>query len=107
MKRGDLLPILTGQALNKRTGEPINLASAPFPRFLMRAKDGTPAIISATVGATVTNATQGALAYVWQSGNTATVGQFEGEFEVTFPGTTPQTVPGRGYIPITIELDIG
>jgi hypothetical protein len=106
IKRGDRFPALERQAIARRTGEPVDLASAPFPRFLMRASGAATAILSATVGATVLNASQGILAYIPQAGDTATAGVYQGEFQVLFPAGF-QTFPTSGYIPITIELDIG
>ena len=106
IKQGDRLPILSGQALGP-VGDPIDVASAPYPRFLMRATGLPSPIISATAGATITNASQGQIAYLWAAGETATVGLFEGEFELTFPGPKTQTVPGGGYIPINVKDDIG
>ena len=106
IKEGDLLPELTGNAVSKVTGDPLDLAGAGV-RFLMRASGAASPLISATAAAPIVNASQGELAYVWQAGDTATRGFYEGEFELIFPSTKPQTVPGRGYIGIVIDEDIG
>jgi hypothetical protein len=111
IKRNDRLPLLTGRAVNVLTGEPLdNIASAPFPRFMMRASGAASPIIAATVGATIINASLARVGFVWQTGQTAAtngVQAYEGEFEFTFPDGRLQTAPSKGYIPISIELDIG
>ena len=47
------------------------------------------------------------LAHVWASGQTATAGYFEGEFEVRDTDGRAQTFPGRGRAGIVVDVDLG
>ena len=107
MKRGDLLPVLSGHARDPETGDPVDLTGASL-RFLMRARGAAQLAINATIGATIINATQGQIAYVWQASETNVVSLYEAEFEAKFPGASkPLSIPNRGYIPVRIDPDLG
>lgn len=51
----------------------------------------------------VTNATQGAVKFVWSAADTATPGFYLGEFVATFTGGAKQSFPTSGYIPVIIN----
>jgi hypothetical protein len=63
---------------------------------------------SATVdsSASVTSADNAEVTYAWIASDTATVGSYEGEFEVTYSTGGIQTFPNNGYIEIEIVDDI-
>lgn len=113
IKQHDRLPVLAA-ALEKSggttDGDPIDLsASGPLGvpsvvRFLMRASGAANSLVAQT--ATVTAATLGEVEYHWQSGETATSGYYEGEFEILWSASRLQTVPNQGYIPITVVDDV-
>lgn len=42
----------------------------------------------------------------WQTGDTATIGEYEGEFEVTYENGKKETFPNKGFIAIQIGQDI-
>lgn len=102
IKRGDTGPDLQRQLLDE-SGNPLNLSSATV-RFNMQLKGGAVAISRAA--ATIVNASTGIVKYSWQAGDTDTAGSYEGEFEITYPDSSVETVPNYGMIEITITADI-
>ena len=44
--------------------------------------------------------------YIWDAADTATVGSYQAEFEVTFAGGAVETFPNNGYIRVEITDDI-
>lgn len=45
--------------------------------------------------------------YDWRIGDTSTLGTFQAEFQVVYPGGKQQTVPSHDYFYITIEPRLG
>lgn len=72
-------------------------------RFHMRAVGGAVVIDEA---ATVVDAGGGVVGYTFDASETATVGLYEAEFEVTYADNSVETFPNVGYIDITIVDDI-
>lgn len=72
--------------------------------FKMRKSGSTTATVNSA--AVVTNASKGEVTYTWSASDTATVGSYEGEFEVTYSGGGVQTFPNNQYINIEITDDI-
>ena len=62
----------------------------------------TPAVNRAAV---IVNAPSGAVRYDWVVGDTATPGEYAGEFKIVL-GTQITTYPSSGYIPISINEDL-
>jgi hypothetical protein len=110
LKIHDRRPILSGQAVREDDGEPLDLgqgtALASSVHFYMRASGAATPLISNP--GTIMNASLGRLGYFWLSGETATAGAFEGEFELRLAAgaSITLTVPNHGYIPITIGSQI-
>jgi len=52
--------------------------------------------------ATVVDASNGSVKYVWTTSDTDTPGEYRGEFYVDFDGTEKITFPNNGYISIMI-----
>jgi hypothetical protein len=104
IKRGDTSPGLEVQFRIGVDGPPVNLNFATV-RFLMRPAKGGAAVVSAP--AIVADATNGIVRYLWAPGDTATPGQFLGEFEVTYADRTVETFPNSGYLRLRIMADIG
>lgn len=103
IKQGDHLPtirrVLTG-------GDEVqDLTDAASIRFLMRAKGSTVLAINQT--AVFVDRAAGLAEYPWAPDDTATVGVYEAEFEVTWPGAKVETFPGDGYISLRIWDDLG
>lgn len=47
------------------------------------------------------------LRYDWELADTADIGCFDAEFEVTYSDGSVETFPNKGYITVKIEEDIG
>ncbi len=98
IKKGDTAPPLR-VFLRQRDNTAIPLPSGTVVKFHMN--DG--AIADGAV--TILDAVLGKVEYVWQSGDTATAGTFDSEFEITYVGGSIQTVPSKGYIEIQVSDD--
>lgn len=124
IKRGDLLPIISGAPENQNGEIAIpTKAAVATAQFFMRPSGIATALIhsQATLTDTIAlglttdpNASQIRLAYVWQGTDTASLpfygpsqGFYQGEFEVRFQSGKPQSFPKRGFVPIVIDVDIG
>ena len=111
MKKGDTGPSLLKQCQDE-DGAGLDLTGATAT-FSMRAGssliiDHRPAVIfvgQLPNGLVVTQA-DGWIEYVWQSGDTNTVGVYESEFKITFSDGTIETVPNEGFEQITINENI-
>lgn len=103
IKQHDLRPPLT-RILRDEDGDPINLTGAEAVRFLMAASGSPQALIATTCS--VLSATGGEVEYGWGQGQTATVGYYQGEFEIRWAASTPQTVPNVGFVDIVIGRGI-
>lgn len=101
MKQNDTHPKMLA-SLKDGDGDPIDLTNASV-RFHMRTLSGT-TVVNA-VAAIVTAAT-GLVRYDWQAADTANVGTYQAEFEVTYPDNTVETFPNSGYIRVQITDDI-
>ena len=98
MKRNDTSPFLraTLASANSLVGATVV--------FNMQDQSGT--VIVNRASAVILDATAKVIEYRWSAGDTATAGQFTGEFEVTYTDGKVETFPNEGFIPITIERDI-
>ena len=116
MKRGDLRPYLFA-VLEKPTvpvPDPANpahwapldeIALATVINFVMRRKGENEVVQKAPC--TILVAAEGTIEYQWQPGDTDDAGEFEYEFEITWPNAEPQTIPRDSYFDLTIVPDIG
>ncbi len=106
MKRGDTLPVLT-RTLKYSDGTAVNLTGATV-LFQARAKS-VPGVTAGTVvisaACSVTNATTGAVSYAWQEDDTMSAGEYEAEFQATFPSGV-LSVPTLGFLRMTIGEDV-
>lgn len=99
IKAGDTLPVLT-DTLTYSNGSSANLTGASV-NFVMRASTSTSPLIDTP--ATITNPSTGAVSFTFSATQSATPGNYMGEWKVTFSGGTTQTWPTDGYIAIWIE----
>jgi hypothetical protein len=97
IKRRDTSPAL----LYRISPAPSSLAGASII-FNLKNASGTVVINRAAAD----NTDSDILRYQWQAGDTDTVGQFQGEFEITYADGTVGTWPNRGFIPVVIYDDI-
>ena len=95
-------------ALRDDIGEPgeapIDLTTATDVVFNMRIEGGAVTISRAAV--TVSDAANGEVTYEWDPADTDTVGTYEAEVEIEWPGGGVETVPNDGYFEIKVTDDI-
>lgn len=101
IKQNDTQPALRAQ-LKDGDDYPIVLTGASV-RFHMRTLTGTVVVDEA---ATIITPANGIVQYNWQAADTATVGSYQAEFEVTYNDGSIETFPNSGYIRIQITDDI-
>lgn len=102
IKQNDTLPVITATLFDVN-GSIVNLDGATVS-FKMRQAGSTTAKVNAS--AAVADAAKGKVTYSWSASDTDTVGEFEGEFQVTYSGGGIQTFPNNKYIEIEITDDI-
>ena len=103
IKQNDTVPSLRAD-LRDGDNAAIDLTGASV-KFIMRAIGGNTAVINAS--ASIVSEAGGTVQYNWQVGDTATIGSYQAEFEVTYSGGTVETFPNDGYIRIEILDDLG
>ncbi len=99
IKRGDTLPAIRF-ALEPAT----TVLTGASVRFLMRVRGG--AQVTEGVAQIVTATGTPTVQYDWTAEDTAEAGQFEAEFEVTYPDGAVETFPNAGFIPVRISEDV-
>ena len=102
IKENDTVPSIRA-TLQNGSGTAVDLVNATV-RFHMRAIGSTTATIDAS--ASIISEAGGVVQYNWQAGDTADVGSYQAEFEVTYPDSTVETFPSSGYIRVEITDDI-
>jgi len=102
IKQNDTRPIISATLIDG-DGSSVNLDGATVA-FKMRKVGATASTVDAA--ATIADATKGKVTYTWVAADTATVGEYEGEFQVTYAGGGIQTFPNNKYIEIEITDDI-
>lgn len=106
MKQDDRYPVLRVTLLDG-SGNPVDLTVAASAKFIMSSRSAGVVIDAAMTILDQTNsANLGIVQYAWQSGDTANVGSYNGEVEVTWPGSLDQTFPANGYFKIIIEASL-
>lgn len=103
VKRGDLLPEIQGTCLDDNG--PVDLTNASSVRFLMGVAGSSTNKVAAA--AAFVDRPNGIVKYTWTGTDTDTVAEYDGEFEVTWPGTKPETFPNRGFIKVSVYQDRG
>ena len=99
IKRGDTSPAI------RFALEPVaTILTGATVRFKMRMRGGAQVSDAAAqiVMATGTPTVQ----YDWMPADTAEAGQFEAEFEVTYPDGAIETFPNAGFIPVRVSEDV-
>lgn len=103
IKAHDLLPSIQA-VLKNPDGSPLDLTAATGIKFIMRATTG--GTIKVTAAAVKADAVNGVVRYDWSGTDTATIGAYQGEWEITWPGGKKQTVPTLTYHSIEILADL-
>lgn len=101
IKRNDTSPSLLA-VLKDADDVAVDLTGATI-RFHMIDKDDTVIVDDAAV---VAGAATGEARYDWSAADTATVGGFRAEFEVTHSDSSIETFPNNGYINVVVHADL-
>ena len=101
IKQGDTLPLLEAQIL-KADGSALVLTGASVSFRMWRLNSRPAGSYFVDAAATIVDAATGRVRYSWQTGDTATVGQYAAEFVVVFPDLRQQTVPTEGYLAVSV-----
>ncbi len=102
IKRGDTLPFIEA-TLRSESGAPVNLTAASV-LFKMK-KPGSNAVLISRA-CTITDAANGVVRFIWQAGDTDTIGNYSAEFEATFFDGSVETFPNDGYVTVRVVGDI-
>lgn len=86
-------------------GTVIDLTNAVSVKFIMKADTGGTVVVNAAAVIDVPK-TNGQVHYDWISADTAVVGTYRAEWEITWPGPKKQTVPTATYHTIEILADL-
>jgi hypothetical protein len=103
IKRHDLLPVVQGTCSD--ANGPVDLTNATSVVFNLTLVGGsTPKVNRAT--AAFVDKPNGVVSYSWAGTDTDTSGSYNGEFEVGWPSSKPETFPNRGYINVVVYDDL-
>lgn len=83
---------------------PFDLTSVTSAKFIMKTATGNTVRVNSP--AVIVDAPGGVLRYDWVSGDTSVPGSYTAEFELTFSGGKPQTVPTKSYITVDVLADL-
>lgn len=105
MKKDDTRPKLIRRLKQTVDGVQANLAltNASAVKFIMKYQND----ITVTGAASISDAANGEVTYVWATGDTATVAQYNAEYEIKWNDGGYETVPNDGYFSIEIVADLG
>lgn len=102
VKQNDTSPTMLA-TLQDASGDAVNITGASV-RFHMRPIGSSQ--IKVDAAAVIVTALDGIVRYDWQASDTAVIGSYEAEFEVTFSDASIETFPNDGYIRVKIVSDI-
>jgi len=102
IKQGDTYPPLKA-LLQMDNGEGIKILGATVNLIIVDENDVE--LLNKSV--TIIDGTTGEVEYKWLPSDTATVGEFRGEFEITWTDGSIVTVPNDSYFIINIVKELG
>jgi len=102
IKQNDTSPIMQA-TLQDADGNAVDLTGSSV-RFHMRPLGST--TITVDEAASIITPLSGIVRYVWDAADTATIGSYQAEFEVTYADASVETFPNNGYIRVEIIDDI-
>lgn len=101
LKVGDRLPELQAQLINKKTRKPVADITTATVTARIKLK-GTSTWVTITA-VTVVDGPKAIVNIAWEAGNTATAGDYDLEFKITFPDTRVMSVPNEGCLLLRIS----
>lgn len=102
IKQNDTSPALLA-TLQDADGNAVNVTGGSI-RFHMRQIGSTAVVVDAA--AVIVTGIDGIVRYDWQAADTATIGSYQAEFEVTYNDASIETFPNDGYIRVQIIDDV-
>jgi hypothetical protein len=102
IKQNDTSPALQA-TLKDGSGAVINLTGCSV-NFHMREVGSSE--VKTDASASISDELNGVVYYQWASADTDTIGSFEAEFEVTYPGGEVESFPNNRFIEVEITDDI-
>ena len=101
LKVGDRLPELQAQLVNKKTRKPVADLTGTVVLFRFKLK-GT-AVWTSISPVTIVDGPKAIVSVAWEAGNTATAGDYDMEFKITFADTRVMSVPNEGCLLLRIS----
>lgn len=105
IKQGDTRPNLPFQIFQPDQVTPLDLSAVDTISIVVRPKSG--GVMTFKKECTITDVALGKGIYDWETGDTATVGDFQYELEILWVNGDVQTVPVDGYFDLVVVDDIG
>jgi hypothetical protein len=102
IKQGDTAPSIAYQ-LEDGDGTPVDITGAAV-KFIMYAPGASSPKVN--TAATITTAATGMVAYTFNASDTDAIGDYLGEFQVTFAGGAVETWPDGDWLKIRILDDL-
>tara|TARA_R110000796_G_scaffold178802_1_gene295438 strand:+ start:817 stop:1140 length:324 start_codon:yes stop_codon:yes gene_type:complete len=102
IKQNDTSPAMLA-TLEDADGTAVNVTGAVI-RFHMR-KIGSTAVV-VDEAAVIVTPLEGIVRYDWMAADTAEIGSYQAEFEVTYADASIETFPNDGYIRVKIIDDV-
>ena len=102
IKQNDTSPTLDA-TLKDANDAAVDLTGATV-RFHMRKVGKGAAVVDSA--ATIIGALTGQVRYAWSASDTALIGTYNGEFEVTYSDNSVETFPNNGFISIEVTDDL-
>jgi hypothetical protein len=103
VKQNDTRPTLSITLKEGSPATPINLTTATSVAFYMKTAAGS----LITRAATITSASGGVVSVTFQAADTATIGTYNCELQITWNDGGIETVPNNGYFSLEIVDDLG
>jgi hypothetical protein len=105
IKKDDTRPVIQRYLIQNLDGatSPVNLTTASAVTFIMKTGAANPV----TGVASIVTAASGCVAYKWATGDTASSGLYDAEWEVAWADGGYETVPNDGYFSIEVVADLG
>lgn len=106
IKKDDTRPVIQRYLTQTVDGvtTPVSLVSVSTVKLIMSTAPGVNLV---TGVASIVTAASGAVAYKWATGDTATAGAYNAEWELAYSDGGYETVPNDGYFSIEIVADLG
>ncbi len=101
IKQNDSSPII--RAKLRGAGNALLNLSAATVNFRMQKSSGENVIQGA---AEIFDPSEGAVQYIWQSGDTSVAGVYLAEFEVTYADGKVESFPNVGYMQVNIKPEL-